>query len=56
MIGIVLHVKNVVIGENGIVIIVINVCISYIISTKLISFYIGTYGTTLPCERCGGEN
>ncbi len=57
VIGIALHVKNVSIGENGIVNIVINVCVSNIVLIyQLYEFNLGTYGQSLPCERCGGKS
>jgi hypothetical protein len=57
--GIVLPVKNVWIGENGIVDHVMNVSNSLIYLSGYvfyIHFCLGTYGVSLPCEGCGGKS
>lgn len=56
VIGIVRFVKRVAIGENGIVMDVINVC--YFLTIIFVrmelndEFILGAYGTNFPCPRC----
>jgi hypothetical protein len=53
----VFDVKNVCIGENGIVEYVIHVSeFIFLEYFDYLEFILGTYGVTLPCEGCGGKS